>query len=459
MVEIPARFKDIELIILDMDGVITSEQTYWDVAGLVVRELVESPAFLGLSPPNYTPVASLFYQKLARGTRLDWRKYLAPELIKKCKLRGINSNWDLTYVAAGLYLAPLFAPLIAYFHKRSQETSSPPKTNAFSNHFHSTDEELMLNGEDHASGKASRLSLDELQHSLSPIWESLCNIAQNKEWNAFLRAQQFYLWGDYFRKQNHAITPLKNIELLIIDDFHPNVTGLRLLDELNHIIQQSSGSRLPVFGRNTKLWEECRDLFQGWYLGEDLYEQIHKKPLSYTPKPGLIYKEDPLLGRDNTHACLTELKNAGFRLGVATGRPRMEIMKPLEQWDMLQYFEADRIVTYDEVEKAEADLRAQGVEKNIVKPHPYTFLKAIRPELSCVDIVANADTPLPERNKVLIVGDAQADIWAAQTIGCHCAAVLSGAIGPSSKKLIEATHPDVICQNVLELSHALCLGR
>ena len=455
MVDLPASFKDIELIVLDMDGVITSEQSYWDVAGLVVREIVESPAFLGLSPNHYTPVANIFYQKLANGTRLDWRKYLPPELIKKCKLRGINSNWDLAYVTAGLYLAPLFAPVIKLFRNITEPQFQNKLQNADFYKEGVDEEDPLIAGDDVPQTDLYNKYSYQLRDSLSPIWDHLETLAQKEKWGNFLQANDFYLWGDFFRSLNHSINPLKNIELLIIDDFHPDIKGLRLLDELNGLIHRLPYSRIPIFGRNTTLWDECRDLFQGWYLGEKLYEQTYHRPLPYGPKPGLIYKEEPLHNRDNTHSCLQLLNKAGFKLGIATGRPRMEIMTPLKHWNMLDYFDPSRIAAYDEVETAEKDLITKFADVKLSKPHPFCFLKAIYPEKTNEEIYQLSGKPIPDRSKILIVGDAQADIWAAQRISCQSVGLLSGAIGPGSRRQLEDAKPDAVCADIMELSQAL----
>ncbi len=53
------------LIIFDLDGVITSEEAYWDCGGLTLHELLYSPCYWGLSaetspiepsPPLLIPV-------------------------------------------------------------------------------------------------------------------------------------------------------------------------------------------------------------------------------------------------------------------------------------------------------------------------------------------------------------------------------------------------------------------
>ncbi|MBN2326985.1 MAG: HAD family hydrolase [Candidatus Omnitrophica bacterium] len=438
MAELPSSLRDVELIVLDMDGVITSEKAYWDAAGLVIRDILDSPVFLGLCPPDYTPIADLFYQRLARGDRSDWRKYLPIDLIQRCKSRGINSNWDLAYLVAGLYIAPFFSP----FSSIQDAILGKPAS-----HLHP-------NPSDDESKGAGNFS-SQLKDNLQPIWNRLEKNVKEGQWSQFLRLHDFHLWGALMRERKRSIAPIKKIELSIMDDFHPDVRGIHLLDEINKLIDPNPSRRPTLFGRKTALWEECRDLFQQFFLGEDLYKQHYGRSFIYTPKPGLIHKEEPLHGKNKTNQSLERLQKAGYRLGIATGRPRMEIVTPLSKWDALRYFEADRIVTYDDVEKAEKILMQSGFHVTLGKPHPYAFMKSIRSDLSENDVYRLCDSSLPDRHKILIVGDAMADIWAAKKIDCPCAALLSGAMGESGRRDLESAHPDIICHDFLELTDAL----
>ena len=431
----PSFLQDVDLVILDMDGVLTSEDAYWDTAGLVIQDLLESPAYLGLSPPHYTPIVEGYYQRLSKSGRSDWRKYLPSEMILHCKARGINSNWDLAYLVAGIYLASLFRPALKglYAATRRDVGASPPE------------------GEDSAHEDWIQNLLPRLKHHLEPVWEDLLNKTRRGEWNTILRVNEFHGWGGIFREQKITMTPVQHIELRIMDDFHPDIRGLQLLDELNRWLDPSPWIHWNVFGRETALWEDCRDLFQTWYLGEALYESVYHRPVSYRPKPGLVHGEEPLLGRKRTHDCLERLTQAGITLGISTGRPRIEIMTPLQEWGMERYFDPARISTYTDIEEAEEALRSRGIESALSKPHPFVFLRSILPGQP-PETLARFDGRLEEARRVLIVGDAQADIWAAQQIGCPCAALLSGAIGPDSRRHLEQAHPDLICQDMEELT-------
>ena len=445
MTELPSSFRDIEWLILDMDGVLTNEQAYWDTAGLVIRDLLESPAHLGLDPAQFTPIADLFYHRMNHGTRSDWRKYLPPELIVSCKSRGINSNWDLAYLAAGLYLAPLFSP----FSSLCESLTGPPGGSGEANG------PLEVQAEPDSGSLPPPAAAVDLGESLAPIHKRLQECVKKGEWDRFIRLRDLHLWGDYFRKQNHRVSPAHNIELLIMDDFHPDIRGLRLLEELNRLVEAKPGHRYTLFGRRTDLWEDCRDLFQQWYLGESIYESVYGRPVLHRPKPGFIHREEPLNGREKTRACLTQLRQAGFRLGIATGRPRLEILTPLQEWDFLRFFDAERIVTHDEVDTAEAELKNQGKHELLGKPHPYVFVRSIYPREPLETLLERCAHPLPDARQVLIVGDATADIWAARQIGCPSAALLSGAMGISGCRQLEEAKPDVICHDFVELTHAL----
>ncbi len=437
MTTLPSSLHDIELLILDMDGVITSESAYWDAAGLVIRDLLDSPVYLGLCPPDYTPIADIFYQKINRSPRHDRRKYLPPELIKHCKSRGINSNWDLAYLVAGVYIAPLLSPFSKIHHALQGAFDSLPHR-----------------GKDPADMQDDILFRDQLFEQLQPIWSYLQEKASQGKWADFLRLQDFHLWGSWFRERKCLVAPVNKIELLFMDDFHPDVRGIRLLEELNKLTDTDSTVH-ALFGRRTLLWDECRDLFQQWYLGEELYRQTYDCPILYTPKPGLIHNEIPLHGKEKTLSALSRLRQAGYRLGIATGRPRMEILTPLQNWNALSYFEPNRIATHDEVDIAEKILHEHGIPESLGKPHPYVFMKSIHPDLDVMDIYKQCHSPLPDRRKILIVGDAMADIWAAKKIDCPCVALLSGAMGEAGYREFESAHPDLICRDFLELTDLL----
>src|SRR6266566_1144974 len=100
------------LIIFDLDGVITSEEAYWDAAGLTLHELLYSPRYWdiegnrpGGQEKQHHPAAT------AEESRRISRAVLPEAEILALKARAINSNWDTCYAAVCLRLINLLALL------------------------------------------------------------------------------------------------------------------------------------------------------------------------------------------------------------------------------------------------------------------------------------------------------------------------------------------------------------
>ncbi len=81
----------VDTIIFDMDGVVTSERSYWTAAELVTIELLFSPQYLALDSPRFATL-------LATGGSPQsplLGSFVTPRLILLLKNCGINTNWDL----------------------------------------------------------------------------------------------------------------------------------------------------------------------------------------------------------------------------------------------------------------------------------------------------------------------------------------------------------------------------
>ena len=95
------------------------------------------------------------------------------------------------------------------------------------------------------------------------------------------------------------------------------------------------------------------------------------------------------------------LKNAGIKLGIATGRPRFEAELVLKRFGILEYFDA--MTTMDEVKKAELH-----AGKSLRKPHPYSLLATAK--------------HLHVTDSLLYIGDLPDDMLAAKQGGFQAAA-------------------------------------
>ena len=82
---------DLDLLIFDLDGVITSEQKYWNTARLTVWEMLCQPHYLGLAQHFGIDITTPDLV-LAKGEAV-----IGADFITELKNRAVNSNWDLTF--------------------------------------------------------------------------------------------------------------------------------------------------------------------------------------------------------------------------------------------------------------------------------------------------------------------------------------------------------------------------
>lgn len=92
----PASFLDkYDTILFDMDGVITSEEGYWEAAALAIHEFLNSNKYYGSK--DYDP--SFAFSKKAE---LRTKYFCDDKTIKYVKKLGFNTNWDLAYIVLAI---------------------------------------------------------------------------------------------------------------------------------------------------------------------------------------------------------------------------------------------------------------------------------------------------------------------------------------------------------------------
>lgn len=97
----PADFlKKYDTVIFDMDGVITSEQNYWDIAALSVYELIN----------DYFGSESVGRELQSERSRVRKSLFFNDAFITAVKNKGVNSNWDLCYLAFCYLVKNKFTP-------------------------------------------------------------------------------------------------------------------------------------------------------------------------------------------------------------------------------------------------------------------------------------------------------------------------------------------------------------
>ncbi len=213
-----------------------------------------------------------------------------------------------------------------------------------------------------------------------------------------------------------------------------------LADLMQTVFPKEDGFYLRESG---ELWTQVIDVFQNWYHGTE-------------GVPGLIELEEPLLPLNEIEATLSALKNAGFRLGIGTGRPLDEITKPLSQWGLDGYFDSKLFACYDHVKEAQ---RTTGIDYPLAKPHPFVFLKAVFGSEYSDRELCDAKVTKEMASRSLVVGDAASDMLAAKAAGFPFAAVLTGSAGQRARAFFEENHADVILDSVLDLKQELDLDK
>ncbi|MBP9865523.1 MAG: HAD hydrolase-like protein [Candidatus Omnitrophica bacterium] len=134
--------------------------------------------------------------------------------------------------------------------------------------------------------------------------------------------------------------------------------------------------------------EKIGRVFQEVYLGSDLLELSEKRKPHAWKKKGLIHREKLIFKKP----ILEQLKSMGLKLGIATGRPRFELLYVLKKFHIEPLFDA--MTTMDDVRKAE---RLQSC--SLRKPHPFSLLETAK--------------KMGPKKRYLYVGDLPDDIFSA----------------------------------------------
>lgn len=89
----------IKTVLFDVDGVLLSEERYFDMSALTVWELINSDKYLGLGAEQFkTNPADEEINAIRKGVFIDDR------VLKLMKGKGINANWDMIYLTVSYQL-------------------------------------------------------------------------------------------------------------------------------------------------------------------------------------------------------------------------------------------------------------------------------------------------------------------------------------------------------------------
>jgi phosphoglycolate phosphatase-like HAD superfamily hydrolase len=384
-------------IIFDMDGVITEEERYWDAAALTVWELLYGKHYLGLSPGGGLPAFSVIpdSRDISSIRRVIFQR---DKVIALLKQKAVNSNWDLAFLCFAFQL-------MLVLHELSRH--KPGKN-------------------DFISQAMEKGITPELLHVLSALL-SLPKDSWQPSFESFLGE-----WpGDACGRDL------------------PERLALPFTGEYLQIARKT-------FSPFSSLWEGVRDIFQEWYLGERIFIEVYARKPRLPGKKGLIEDEKPLLDISKIRDALNKLSGKGWGLGIATGRPFSELYLPLKKMGIWNCFDADSIVTYDDVCKAEEHLRGCFSQKiSLGKPHPFSFLKSYWGKKLSNKRALSADGLRPEKGRCWIVGDSMADLLAAREMGALFIGVLTGHGGVDSGDLFARAGARAVLADMTEIPRFL----
>jgi phosphoglycolate phosphatase-like HAD superfamily hydrolase len=373
-------YKNITTLIFDMDGVITSENKYWNTARITVWEILSSDSYIGLN--NYFDEGDSFLDQLA----LLGKNVISSDFIYELKRRAVNSNWDLTFFVLSLHLISI---------------------------------------------------LHSLKETQPEFWIKFLNA------NSLSIEQQFTQLREFLSSQT---CNFKNSDIVIGQFWQEteSLTGTAVVEYLHPFSKAILNTDMHYLKPKGELWKLCYHNFQEWYEG----------------------KGDYSLPDDDTVVDLSELKQMfsklcelrKYSLGIATGRPRSEVIHPMLALGLLSYFEGSRIATYDEVLQAEELASQLGKHVLLAKPHPFVLLKAIHPDED-VRVLYTEGFQSLDRSYAAYIGDAASDVVAAKCSNCISIGVLTGCVDgraiASQQKMLIDSGCNVILSSVLDLPNLL----
>jgi phosphoglycolate phosphatase-like HAD superfamily hydrolase len=373
----------INTVLFDVDGVLLSEEHYFDASALTVWEMLISSNYLALAPEQF----KTDYTE-AEIKHIRENVFQEDQVLKFMKSRGLNANWDMIYLAFSQQLIHLLSQI--------------------------------------KDNEAAKID----QWLTNPIhYETLRDIG------TVLSQYQVEL----------------NFNLFVDEFSRTEATKQELFEYLNALSKEKLGVETSIFQKG-ELWSICEHVSQEWYVGDENVLVSTGRPSVQTGKKGFLANETTLAPAQEIAALFQHLTTNGITIGIGTGRPELETIQPFKHLNWLKYFDENRIITADEVSKAEQEKQQP---KSLSKPHPFTYIMGLKgKETSAIDCL-NIPLPIQKGKEVLVVGDSLADLLAARQLGCQFAAVLTGLSGKDARQSFEQHQADYILDSILDITTIL----
>lgn len=208
-----------------------------------------------------------------------------------------------------------------------------------------------------------------------------------------------------------------------------------------------------LFKLKSNLWQLAKDTYQEWYLGKDLFNKVEEGTALLDFKKGFIYEEVILKPQEEIQLLLQHLKEAGYHLAIATGRPRTETIIPFESLGLKSYFDDEHIVTASEVLDAESDYPEY---QPLGKPKPFSYIATLNGnDRNRYKEYATHQENIVNKDEVYIVGDSLADLLSAKKIGATFIGTLTGLKGDKAQPELEEYGADYIVEDVTKIRNIL----
>lgn len=356
-------------VVFDVDGVLLSEERYYDVSALTVWEILYGRRYMALpSEREDFDAASVTDGQIAAIRHAVWD---GDWLLSWLKQRGINSNWDMVHA----WLMTCFWLLGEEYRRRT-------------------------------GGDRLRLS--------------------------FLREEDFHKAG--LLVMGLPLPTGRDI-LARWESIPSDRQGGALLEDMAAAMGDTFGGMPPWASLDSALWRLHTEVFQAWYLGDDLFiEQFHRLPW-VGGKGGFLQSERPLAPAGDIKRLFRRLKGEGWHIAIATGRSRREVEVPFRSLRWYEEFDSHYVATESDVLEAEKQL---GLT-HLTKPHPFLYECALwgrNPEAYGA-YARGEGKPGPE-DRVYVVGDSRSDVLGAAAAGMACIGVLTGLDGGESEAMFTA---------------------
>lgn len=222
---------------------------------------------------------------------------------------------------------------------------------------------------------------------------------------------------------------------------------------VTHAGDQLNTKQTALFELKSPFWTLAQEVYQEWYLGSKLFNEVEQKPNRTEFKAGYIYNEVVLRPVTEIKQLLTDLKAAGYHIAIATGRPRTETLVPFEAIGIKDLFDDLHIVTASEVLIAEEQYPKL---KPLGKPNPFSYLATLEGNhLKNYEKYATNQENRVYKDDVFVVGDSLADLLSSKKIGATFIGPLTGLKGQNAREELESYDAEYIVDHVGDIREIL----